>query len=1304
MVDAHKNFAYSLVATAPVPATTGTSLVVSGGQGTLFPTVPFNATIWPTNAQPLSTNAEIITVTNITDDTFTIVRAQEGTSSRTVIVGDQIAATITAKTLVDAENYVASHSHEVGVEGDPTLTDGTGGDAGKVMIASVHAWFFTDATKVDTEEHTIAESAYLTLTDDVNNYICADRDTDAWVILTSIDSIDYVRYIPYLLVFKRSGSTFLHKQILDLQAHGEIELHHSRIMRSDKYGLEDGALIDLTVADTTRAISLAGGGVWAVNHRYDMSATTAATRQFECYYDSVGQTWTYYSHTTPILYTGTYSANTISSRTSSYQLVVGKLYKIVTRVTLDFTLYGAANNNAGTFFRSTGAGVLGAGDEVLDYTIELSTDYYSIMYVWRGIEVEDHIYTIYDTTEYQTLELAKASKTLSNIPPLASSHSVLVGRIIFYKDQTTSFPCESAFDTIFAAASAITDHGSLEGLSDDDHPQYQATTGMSNYQISSVANSIYAKNSLFSGTNISGTLNSTAFNLSVAAQTGNFLSTNADTAYAKNSLFAGTNISGTLNSTAFNLSVAAQTGNFLSTNADTAYAKNSLFSGTNISGTLNSTAFALSVGASGNSTSFGYQSATPSQTTGASSVLGNNGAWLTVVTTMGNYLSTNAETAYAKNSLFSGTNISGTLNSTAFALSVAASVNSTSFGSQSATPSQTTGASSVLFNNGAWATVGGGNYLSTNASTSFGSQSATPSQTSGASSVLVNNGAWATVITTLGNYLSTNADSAYAKNSLFAGTNISGTLNSTTFALSVAAAPTILAAHAGTAFSGTNISGTINSTALQLNVAASGNSTSFGSQSDTPSQTTGASSVLVNNGAWATVITTLGNYLSTNASSAYAINSLFAGTNISGTLNSTTFALSVHASQNSTSFGSQSATPSQSTGATSVLANNGAWVTVVTTLGNYLSTNAASAYAKNSLFSGTNISGTLNSTAFNLSVAAPSTILAAHAGTAFSGTNISGTINSTALQLSVGAAVNSTSFGSQSATPSQTTAASSVLYNNGQWSTVGGGNITNNYTGVVAHGLSASTTNNATFGSIWYQGSNITIDMTTNANSSHIMNFSVSPTLFAGRSDWPPQWIASTASLQIATGSAHFQKLPVPQNITITRLDVPMYFSVTTTAASTQNFTLSAYAVIYTNNANTLTPIVGNTKTFGATWGSSGNTFNSLITGSRFLSFDINTVLTPGDYWVGLRFNTATGGHALAKTEGLILNSIAVQNTAFADLGVNNTIVSAGLSRGVGIVAFTATSTAASTIPFSSFTAYSTALARGNFPIVLNNA
>ena len=99
-----KNFAITTVDTAPTPSTTGTTLVVETSGGALFPTPPFNATVWPIGETPLVENAEVVRVTNIVNDIFTIVRQQESSSARSIIVGDQIAATITAKTAHDIKN------------------------------------------------------------------------------------------------------------------------------------------------------------------------------------------------------------------------------------------------------------------------------------------------------------------------------------------------------------------------------------------------------------------------------------------------------------------------------------------------------------------------------------------------------------------------------------------------------------------------------------------------------------------------------------------------------------------------------------------------------------------------------------------------------------------------------------------------------------------------------------------------------------------------------------------------------------------------------------------------------------------------------------------------------------------------------------------------------------------------------------------------------------------------------------------------------------------------------------------------
>lgn len=101
--DAHKNLAVATVATAPSPATSGTSLVVTSGQGARFPATPFNAVIWPAWYPPDPTNAEIVRVTARSTDTLTIVRAQEGTGARTVLAGDLISNAITTLSITEIE-------------------------------------------------------------------------------------------------------------------------------------------------------------------------------------------------------------------------------------------------------------------------------------------------------------------------------------------------------------------------------------------------------------------------------------------------------------------------------------------------------------------------------------------------------------------------------------------------------------------------------------------------------------------------------------------------------------------------------------------------------------------------------------------------------------------------------------------------------------------------------------------------------------------------------------------------------------------------------------------------------------------------------------------------------------------------------------------------------------------------------------------------------------------------------------------------------------------------------------------------
>lgn len=109
--DNHSNFGISTVATAPSPATSGTSMTIATGDVALkFPaSAQYNLEVWPAGQSPTVANTEIVRVTAISTDTFTITRAQESTSARTIIVGDQVQLGDTKKIFTDIETAILNN-------------------------------------------------------------------------------------------------------------------------------------------------------------------------------------------------------------------------------------------------------------------------------------------------------------------------------------------------------------------------------------------------------------------------------------------------------------------------------------------------------------------------------------------------------------------------------------------------------------------------------------------------------------------------------------------------------------------------------------------------------------------------------------------------------------------------------------------------------------------------------------------------------------------------------------------------------------------------------------------------------------------------------------------------------------------------------------------------------------------------------------------------------------------------------------------------------------------------------------------
>jgi len=91
-------------------SSSATTLIVNGGSGSLFPAPTGGNYFMLTLISQLTGNMEIVQCTARSDDTFTIVRAQEGTTAQAFAIGDGVQLRITAGSLSSITNPVVVDS------------------------------------------------------------------------------------------------------------------------------------------------------------------------------------------------------------------------------------------------------------------------------------------------------------------------------------------------------------------------------------------------------------------------------------------------------------------------------------------------------------------------------------------------------------------------------------------------------------------------------------------------------------------------------------------------------------------------------------------------------------------------------------------------------------------------------------------------------------------------------------------------------------------------------------------------------------------------------------------------------------------------------------------------------------------------------------------------------------------------------------------------------------------------------------------------------------------------------------------
>lgn len=202
-MDQHANFGYGTVATPPSPADSGTSLVLTTGQGARFPNPAdgnYNLTIWPTGSIPLASNAEIVRATALSTDTFTITRQQESTSARAIIAGDQVMMGITKKVVDDIETLAKSQIQGALINGRISVTV-----ASNNITVAIKTMAGSDATvstpiyiRIGNNIRTLTAALSITLNAGSNWFNAGSAET-------ATKEIDYFTY----LIWKASDSSIV---------------------------------------------------------------------------------------------------------------------------------------------------------------------------------------------------------------------------------------------------------------------------------------------------------------------------------------------------------------------------------------------------------------------------------------------------------------------------------------------------------------------------------------------------------------------------------------------------------------------------------------------------------------------------------------------------------------------------------------------------------------------------------------------------------------------------------------------------------------------------------------------------------------------------------------------------------------------------------------------------------------------------------------------------------------------------------------------------------------------------------------
>jgi hypothetical protein len=281
--------------------------------------------------------------------------------------------------------------------------------------------------------YNITGTTISTLANNDTNYIYVDYNAGSpqYAVTQDFEVIDHSSKVLHLIVYR--ASNFVHVLEFGNQGAGLSNKINDRFITVDRFARESGLEL---ILDTTNGYVTASAGVaWNGSYRQTLAQINSGDDVFFRSYHSAS-VWVYST-----------SANKIN-----------------------YSIYDTGITTA-----------------------SVSSGKYLTNWYYRGQEVNDHIYEVISTDEYDSVAEAQLA-TQPNLPELVSSHAFLMGRIIVPSGSYSGL-VESAYNIAFLP-SVVTSHNDLTGIQGGTTNQYYHLT-QTQYNAVSSGTSSWASNAVF---------------------------------------------------------------------------------------------------------------------------------------------------------------------------------------------------------------------------------------------------------------------------------------------------------------------------------------------------------------------------------------------------------------------------------------------------------------------------------------------------------------------------------------------------------------------------------------------------------------------------------------------------------------------------------------------------------------------------------------------------------------------------------------------------------------------------------------